>query len=72
MAALIAGGWIDDARNMTTRGPRHDLPVVLRPSVVDHSPETQRSYRLGDLGRIFLVSIPEAPYARDARRARSC
>jgi len=20
MAALIAGGWIDDARNMTTRG----------------------------------------------------
>jgi hypothetical protein len=33
-----------------------DLPVILCPSL-DGAPETQRSYRLGDLGRILLVGI---------------
>src|SRR6266478_1667170 len=36
---------------------RHVLPGILCPSVLDGSPETQLSYRLGDLGRIFLVGI---------------
>jgi hypothetical protein len=34
-----------------------DLPVVLCPTVLDGSSETQPSYRLGDLDRIFLVSV---------------
>src|SRR5437899_11811734 len=36
---------------------RHVLPGILCPSVLDGSPETQLSYRLGDLGRIFLVGL---------------
>jgi hypothetical protein len=36
---------------------RHELPVVLCPSVLNGSSETQPSYRLGDLDRIFLVGV---------------
>src|ERR1700730_11724439 len=32
-----------------------DLSVMLRSTLLDGSPKTQRSYRLGDVGRIFFI-----------------
>jgi hypothetical protein len=36
---------------------KHDLPVALCPSVLDGQPETQRSYGICDVARIFLVAM---------------
>jgi hypothetical protein len=44
------------AQIVTSLNGGDNVPVVLAPSV-DDSTETKPSYRLGDLGRIFLVGI---------------
>jgi hypothetical protein len=36
---------------------RESATTNLCPCLLDGSPETQRSYRIGDLGRVFLVGI---------------
>jgi hypothetical protein len=43
--------------SITTHSANQDLPVVLCPTALDGSSETQPSYRLGDLDRIFLVGV---------------
>src|SRR5260370_29036749 len=43
--------------SITAHYANFDLPVLSCASALDGWPETQRSYRLGDIDRIFLVGI---------------